>query len=77
MISLIITSVLFLVGVSYFAGDVARWIDYPNHPEYVRWFAWILALDAISAIPLPVSCTKQTGPFCLGQDDEYLYKHRA
>ena len=51
MISLIISSVLFLVVISLFAGDIARWIEYPDHPEYVRWFAWILALDALSAIP--------------------------
>jgi O-antigen/teichoic acid export membrane protein len=51
MISLIISSVLFLVLVLSFSGDVARWIEYPDHPEYVRWFAWILALDALSAIP--------------------------
>ncbi len=51
MISLLITSVIFLVVASYFAGDVARWIDYPEHPEYIRWFAWILALDALSSIP--------------------------
>ncbi|MGD0753912.1 MAG: oligosaccharide flippase family protein [Bacteroidales bacterium] len=51
MISLIISSVLFLVVVLYFSGDVARWIDYADHPEYVRWFAWILALDATAAIP--------------------------
>jgi O-antigen/teichoic acid export membrane protein len=37
--------------VLYFAGDIARWIDYASHPEYVRWFAWILALDSICAIP--------------------------
>ena len=51
MISLIISSVLFLSLVLSFSDDVARWIDYPKHPEYVRWFAWILALDALSAIP--------------------------
>lgn len=51
MLSLIITSIIFLIVVSVFAGDIARWIDYATHPEYVRWFAWILALDALSAIP--------------------------
>jgi O-antigen/teichoic acid export membrane protein len=51
MISLLISSVVFLILVLSFSSDVARWIDYPAHPEYVRWFAWILALDAISAIP--------------------------
>jgi O-antigen/teichoic acid export membrane protein len=51
MLSLIISSVIFLVVVLSFARDVARWIDYADHPEYVRWFAWILALDALAAIP--------------------------
>jgi O-antigen/teichoic acid export membrane protein len=51
IISIIISSVLFLGVLLYFAGDVARWIDYAAHPEYVRWFAWILALDSICAIP--------------------------
>jgi O-antigen/teichoic acid export membrane protein len=51
MISLIITSLFFLAVVSVFASDIARWIDYPEHKVYVIWFAWILALDALSAIP--------------------------
>jgi O-antigen/teichoic acid export membrane protein len=51
VISLIISSLLFLLMVSFSAGDVARWIEYPDHREYVIWFAWILALDAISAVP--------------------------
>jgi len=51
MISLIISSLLFLVMVSFSAGNIARWIKYPDHREYVIWFAWILALDALSAIP--------------------------
>lgn len=51
MISLIITTVLFLAVVLTFSADIARWIEYPKHPEYVRWFAWIMALDATSAIP--------------------------
>ncbi len=51
MISLLISSIIFLVLGLSFSKDVARWIEYPAHPEYVRWFAWILALDAISAIP--------------------------
>jgi len=51
MISLIISSLLFLLMVSFSAGNVARWIEYPKHRNYVIWFAWILALDALSAIP--------------------------
>ena len=51
MISLVVSSLIFLVLVLSFSGKVAQWIDYPKHPEYVRWFAWILTLDALSAIP--------------------------
>lgn len=51
MVSLIFTSVFFLILVSAFSGNIARWIDYPDNSEYVRWFAWILALDAMAAIP--------------------------
>lgn len=51
MISLLLTSGIFLFLVSVFASPVARWIDYSDHSNYVIWFGWILALDAISAIP--------------------------
>ena len=51
LISLLVTSVLFLVLVSVFSQQLASLIDYANNSEYVIWFAWILAIDAISAIP--------------------------
>lgn len=51
LISILISTTVFLILSLGFSSDVARWIDYPAHPEYVRWFAWILALDAITAIP--------------------------
>ena len=51
MISLIFSSLIFLFVSSVFASNVARWIDYASHPEYVRWFVWMLALDALSRIP--------------------------
>ena len=51
MVSLLVSSVLFLLFVSLFSGSIARWIDYPDHQNYIIWFAWILALDAIAAIP--------------------------
>lgn len=34
-----------------FSGPIATFLQYPNHPEYVVWFALILGLDAIVAIP--------------------------
>jgi O-antigen/teichoic acid export membrane protein len=51
MISLLVTSVLFLAVVSIYATPLAKLIDYPDHKEYVIWFGWILALDAIASIP--------------------------
>jgi O-antigen/teichoic acid export membrane protein len=51
MISIIISSVLFVTIISLFSHSIAIWIQYPEHKRYVIWFAWILALDAMSAIP--------------------------
>jgi O-antigen/teichoic acid export membrane protein len=51
MISLLVSSMVFLLLVYIFSGSIARWIDYPDQQNYVRWFAWILSLDAITAIP--------------------------
>jgi O-antigen/teichoic acid export membrane protein len=51
MISLLISSVVFLVFITFFSGDLARWIAYPEYKNYVIWFGWILALDAIASIP--------------------------
>lgn len=46
-----ITTLLFLLPALFFSGTVASWIDYPAHPEYIVWFAIILGLDALTAIP--------------------------
>ncbi|HTX88029.1 MAG TPA: oligosaccharide flippase family protein [Bacteroidales bacterium] len=51
LLSLILTSASFILLTNIFSGGLAAWIKYPGHPEYVIWFAWILGLDAISAIP--------------------------
>ena len=51
LISLIITSSVFLVMVMIFRTSIARWIDYPQYPNYIVWFAWIMALDVVAAIP--------------------------
>lgn len=51
MISLFTTSVLFLLAVSLFLTPVSGFLGYEQHPEYIRMFAWIVAIDAFSAIP--------------------------
>ena len=50
--SLLTTSSFFVVLISIFSQDIANWLQYPNHFEYIIWFGIIVALDAISSIPL-------------------------
>jgi len=51
LIALITTTALFLLLVLPFSGSIASLIEYPDHPEYVRWFACFLAFDTLSKIP--------------------------
>lgn len=51
LLSLIFSS-LFFVGLFFlFAKPLSNILQYPNHTEYIYWFALILALDAITSIP--------------------------
>lgn len=45
-------SLTFLLLTQVLASPIASVIHYPNNVEYIQWFGWILALDALSAIPL-------------------------
>lgn len=51
LISLFTTSALFMLAVSLFINQVSGFLGYEQHPEYIRMFAWIVAIDAFSAIP--------------------------
>jgi O-antigen/teichoic acid export membrane protein len=51
LISLFVTSVSFLLLVYAFTDVIADWLDYENHPEYIRWIGWIMAFDAFTSIP--------------------------
>ena len=51
LLSILITTSVFIFLVILFNQNIATTIGYPNHPEYVAWFGWILALDALTAIP--------------------------
>ncbi len=46
------SSLIFISTAIFFQQEIANWLKYPNHSEYVVWFAIIIGLDAISAIPL-------------------------
>jgi len=50
-VSIFTTSTVFIALVIVFSHSIAQWLDYSNHREYVVWFAWILGLDAMTAIP--------------------------
>ncbi len=50
LISLVVSSILFCFLMIYFQQPIANWLEYPNNPEYVMWFALIIGLDAISSI---------------------------
>jgi O-antigen/teichoic acid export membrane protein len=49
--SLFATSAFFIIAVSLFIKPVSGFLGYGAHPEYIRMFAWIVAIDAFSAIP--------------------------
>ena len=50
LISLLFTSLLFIVLMFTFSESISSSIGYPNNQEYVKWFAIIIGLDAISSI---------------------------
>lgn len=49
--SLVATSIVFIVLFGAFYRPVANLIGVGDHPEYVLYFVFIIALDAISAVP--------------------------
>ena len=51
LISLLITSVLFVIIVNVFITPVSALMNYRNNHDYIRMFAGIVAIDAFTAIP--------------------------
>jgi O-antigen/teichoic acid export membrane protein len=49
--SLIVSSLLFILSIVLFSQNIANGLGYHHHPEYIIWFAIILGIDAILAIP--------------------------
>ncbi len=49
--SLLSTSSLFIIFFLVFYKNVASAIGYSSHPEYILWFAFIIATDAFVSIP--------------------------
>ena len=51
LISLTITSLLFIGIVIASAGSISSLLGYPGNPEYVVWLGLIVGLDALTAVP--------------------------
>lgn len=51
LFSLVGTSTFFLIIVLIFRQNIAGWLNYPMHPEYIVYIGVILALEAICSIP--------------------------
>ena len=50
LISLLISSSIFILIIFCSAQPISNWLQYPNNADYVRIFALIIGLDAVSAI---------------------------
>ena len=50
LISLLVTSTIFIIIVYISAQPIANWLQYPETPEYIKCFALIIGLDAVAAI---------------------------
>ena len=50
-LSLLASTVVLTILFVWCAQPIADWLKYPQHPEYVIWFAFIIAFDALTAIP--------------------------
>ncbi|MEI6822611.1 MAG: oligosaccharide flippase family protein [Bacteroidota bacterium] len=51
ILSLVVSSVLFIALSWMFSTSIASALGYANHSEYIVWFALILGLDALTAVP--------------------------
>lgn len=51
LISLVTTTILFLISILCFSGSIAEAINHVNNENFVIWVALIIVFDAIAAIP--------------------------
>jgi len=49
--SLFTTSLLFILVLNIWAAPLGRVIGYGQHPEYIKWLAIIVGIDAFTSIP--------------------------
>ena len=51
LLSLLVTSALFILFMGLFSDNIANVIGYGEHPEYIRWIGIIVGIDAFISIP--------------------------
>lgn len=51
LISLFTTTLLFLMVMFFFRGEISSVMQYGDHPEFVWWLALTVGVDAVTAIP--------------------------
>ena len=49
--SILFSSILFSGLLILFATPIVEYLEYPGKENYIRWFAFILSIDAVLAIP--------------------------
>ncbi|MEM9338863.1 MAG: oligosaccharide flippase family protein, partial [Bacteroidota bacterium] len=49
--SILFSSLFLSLGITFSASDIAAALEYPNQKNLIIWLAWILAIDAVVAIP--------------------------
>ncbi len=62
LISLLVTSLLFIILVNIFITPVSALMNYRNNHDYIRMFAAIVAIDAFCAIPF-AKLRRENKPF--------------
>ena len=50
-ISLLFSSLLFLVFSSYYLKPIANLLHVPEYPNFIQWIVWILILDVLTTLP--------------------------
>ncbi len=52
MLSLLVSTPIFVALLLIFSQDIANFINYPDTPRYVVWFALIIGMDALTRVPM-------------------------
>ncbi len=49
--SLIVSTIVLATVLLAFSQPLANWLQYPDHRDYLIWFIFIIAFDAVAAVP--------------------------